>query len=188
MLVPFLLWLLLLVFAITDELNQPAGAMTPIMVGLVVVAIGMSFGGLHGYAINPARDFGPRLFTVFARTKAQETGSRGVSAFLVEAPRKGLTLGPANRKMGQQGAHVCDVIFDDCRVPADATIAQPPFACRSRCRSNPARINVSDSAIVKAGNCWSAQRSWGTASRDSGSVPRGSALVTSSQTSPGEVR
>jgi hypothetical protein len=36
------------------------------MIGLVVVAIGMSFGGIHGYAINPARDFGPRLFTVFA--------------------------------------------------------------------------------------------------------------------------
>jgi glycerol uptake facilitator protein len=36
------------------------------MIGLVVVAIGMSFGGMHGYAINPARDFGPRLFTVVA--------------------------------------------------------------------------------------------------------------------------
>jgi glycerol uptake facilitator protein len=36
------------------------------MIGLVVVAIGMSFGGMHGYAINPARDFGPRLFTAVA--------------------------------------------------------------------------------------------------------------------------
>jgi glycerol uptake facilitator protein len=58
--------LVLLVFAITDEFNQPAGAMTPIMAGLVVVAIGVSWGGMHGYAINPARDFGPRLFTVVA--------------------------------------------------------------------------------------------------------------------------
>jgi glycerol uptake facilitator protein len=40
--------------------------MTPLLIGLVVVAIGMSFGGMHGYAINPARDFGPRLFTVAA--------------------------------------------------------------------------------------------------------------------------
>ena len=40
--------------------------MVPLMVGLVVVAIGMSFGAMHGYAINPARDFGPRLFTVLA--------------------------------------------------------------------------------------------------------------------------
>ncbi len=59
--------LLLLVFAITDEFNAPPGAnLVPLMIGLVVVAIGMSFGAMHGYAINPARDFGPRLFTVLA--------------------------------------------------------------------------------------------------------------------------
>jgi glycerol uptake facilitator protein len=59
--------LLLLVFAITDEFNSPPGAnLAPLLIGLVVVAIGMSFGGMHGYAINPARDFGPRLFTVLA--------------------------------------------------------------------------------------------------------------------------
>jgi glycerol uptake facilitator protein len=59
--------LLLLIFAITDELNTPPGAnLAPAMIGLVVVAIGMSFGGMHGYAINPARDFGPRLFTAVA--------------------------------------------------------------------------------------------------------------------------
>ena len=59
--------LLLLVFAITDERNAPPGAnLTGLMIGLSVVAIGMSFGAMHGYPINPARDFGPRLFTVFA--------------------------------------------------------------------------------------------------------------------------
>jgi glycerol uptake facilitator protein len=59
--------LVLLIFAITDEFNAPPGAnLAPLMIGLVVVAIGMSFGGMHGYAINPARDFGPRLFTVLA--------------------------------------------------------------------------------------------------------------------------
>jgi len=58
--------LLLLILAITDERNQPPGALAPVLIGLVVVAIGMSFGGMHGYAINPARDFGPRLFTVVA--------------------------------------------------------------------------------------------------------------------------
>ena len=58
----------LLIFAITDERNQPPGAnLAPLIIGLVVVAIGMSFGGMHGYAINPARDFGPRLFTVVRR-------------------------------------------------------------------------------------------------------------------------
>lgn len=59
--------LLFLVFAIADERNQPPGAnLTPVLIGGIVLAIGMSFGGLHGYAINPARDFGPRLFTVLA--------------------------------------------------------------------------------------------------------------------------
>jgi glycerol uptake facilitator-like aquaporin len=48
---------------------QTAGAFVaaaPLMIGLVGVAIGMSFGGMHGYPINPARDFGPRLFTAVA--------------------------------------------------------------------------------------------------------------------------
>lgn len=59
--------LVLMIFAITDEFNTPPGAnLAPLMIGLVVVAVGMSFGGMHGYAINPARDFGPRLFTAVA--------------------------------------------------------------------------------------------------------------------------
>jgi glycerol uptake facilitator protein len=59
--------LLLMIFAITDERNSPPGAnLAPLMIGLIVVVIGMAFGGMHGYAINPARDFGPRLFTVAA--------------------------------------------------------------------------------------------------------------------------
>jgi glycerol uptake facilitator protein len=59
--------LVLLVLAVTDEFNMPPGAnVAPLIIGLIVVAIGMSFGGMHGYAINPARDFGPRLFTALA--------------------------------------------------------------------------------------------------------------------------
>ncbi|MEZ5352585.1 MAG: MIP/aquaporin family protein [Bryobacteraceae bacterium] len=58
--------LLMLIFALSDERNQPPANLTPILVGLVVVAIGMCFGTMHGYAINPARDFGPRLFSVAA--------------------------------------------------------------------------------------------------------------------------
>jgi glycerol uptake facilitator protein len=62
--------LLFLIMAITDERNLPPQANTaPLFIGLVVVVIGMGFGGLHGYAINPARDFGPRLFTVIAGFK-----------------------------------------------------------------------------------------------------------------------
>jgi acyl-CoA dehydrogenase len=56
------------------------------------------------------------LFTVMARTG--ELGARGVSAFLVPADLPGLSIGKPEKKMGQQGAHVCDVIFDETPVPA----------------------------------------------------------------------
>ena len=53
-----------IIFALTDQKNTaPPGPLTPIFVGLLVVAIGTAFGYNAGYAINPARDFGPRLFT-----------------------------------------------------------------------------------------------------------------------------
>ena len=46
--------------------QPPAPTSAPIIVGLLVVAIGMTYGLNAGYAINPARDFGPRLFTALA--------------------------------------------------------------------------------------------------------------------------
>lgn len=55
------------IFAISDARNVPPPAgLAPFMVGLLVAVIGMSFGFNTGYAINPARDFGPRLFTSVA--------------------------------------------------------------------------------------------------------------------------
>lgn len=55
------------ILGVTDTRNSPAPAgLAPVIVGLLVVAIGASFGFNTGYAINPARDFGPRLFTSFA--------------------------------------------------------------------------------------------------------------------------
>ncbi|MEU5271253.1 MIP/aquaporin family protein [Streptomyces hygroscopicus] len=54
--------LMLLIFAVTDVLNDPPKAnLGPFIIGLIVVAIGMAWGADAGYAINPARDFGPRL-------------------------------------------------------------------------------------------------------------------------------
>lgn len=52
-----------LIFAIVDGRNQPVQAnLNPLIIGLLIVAIGASFGLNTGYAINPARDFGPRLW------------------------------------------------------------------------------------------------------------------------------
>jgi glycerol uptake facilitator protein len=54
--------LLMLILAITDARNTAPGAnMAPWIIGIAVVVIGMSLGATSGYAINPARDFGPRL-------------------------------------------------------------------------------------------------------------------------------
>ncbi len=94
--------LVLLIFAITDEFNMPPGSnMAPLLIGLVVVAIGMSFGGMHGYAINPARDFGPRLFTVVAgfQNNGITDGSR-VWWIPVVAPLIGGLLGAAIYDLG----------------------------------------------------------------------------------------
>jgi glycerol uptake facilitator protein len=57
-------FLLIFVAALTDARNpvSPQSNFGPFMVGIAVAAIGMSFGANSGYAINPARDFGPRLF------------------------------------------------------------------------------------------------------------------------------
>ena len=66
-----------------------------------------------------------KLFTVFARTDPKAPGTKGVSAFLIEAGTPGITLGKHDKKMGQQGAHCCDVVFDDCRVPVDALLGGP---------------------------------------------------------------
>jgi len=58
------------------------------------------------------------VFTVMARSNPEEKGAAGISAFLVEAGTPGLKLGKTDRKMGQRGNHTCDVIFENCRVPA----------------------------------------------------------------------
>lgn len=58
--------LLLLICALIDTRNTaPAANLHPFLIGLLVVVIGLAFGTNAGYAINPARDFGPRLFTFF---------------------------------------------------------------------------------------------------------------------------
>ncbi len=81
----------------------------------------------NGYRLNGTKRYitnAPRadVLTVMARTNAEEPGARGVSAFIVEAKSAGIRLGKPERKMGQKGAHVCDVVFEDCFVPADALI------------------------------------------------------------------
>lgn len=87
--------LLFLIFAISDSRNIIVPAyLSPIAVGLIVLAIGVSFGKLHGYAINPARDFGPRLFTVLAGFRNNGlTDHTGVWWIPIAGPLAGGLLG-----------------------------------------------------------------------------------------------
>lgn len=61
------------------------------------------------------------LFTVMART-APGRKADCISCFLVEATTSGIRLGKPDKKMGQRGAQTCDVVFEDCRVPASALL------------------------------------------------------------------
>ena len=94
--------LLFMILAITDERNQVPGAnLTPVLIGAIVVAIGMGFGGLHGFAINPARDFGPRLFTVAAGFKNNGLTDGGFVFWVpIVGPLLGGIIGAAAYDMG----------------------------------------------------------------------------------------
>lgn len=63
-----------------------------------------------------------KIFTLMARTDPSNKGAGGVSAFIVDAHSPGISLGKIDKKMGQKGAHTCDVIFENVRVPAENLI------------------------------------------------------------------
>jgi glycerol uptake facilitator protein len=93
--------LVMLVLAITDARNTAPGAnMAPWIIGIAVVVIGMSLGALSGYAINPARDFGPRLASWFTGWSTAMKAPNGDYYFWV--PIVGPLLG------GAIGAYVYD--------------------------------------------------------------------------------
>jgi acyl-CoA dehydrogenase len=64
------------------------------------------------------------IFTVMARTDQNTPGPKGLSAFIVERATPGVTIGKPEKKMGQQGANVCDVIFEDARVPITSRLGE----------------------------------------------------------------
>jgi acyl-CoA dehydrogenase len=83
------------------------------------------------YRINGTKRYitnAPRatVFTLMARTEPDVKGAAGISAFIVPADSSGISLGKADRKMGQRGAKTCDVILEDVMVPASAIIGSLP--------------------------------------------------------------
>ncbi|MDZ4870187.1 MAG: acyl-CoA dehydrogenase family protein [Alphaproteobacteria bacterium] len=85
--------------------------------------------GNEYYVVNGTKRFitnanKASVFTLMARTDPANKGAGGISAFFVPSNLKGITVGKPERKMGQQGAHICDVVFEDCHVPADCLLGQ----------------------------------------------------------------
>ncbi|MBY8822447.1 acyl-CoA dehydrogenase family protein [Sphingomonas colocasiae] len=66
------------------------------------------------------------VFTLMARSEPDVKGAGGISAFIVPADTPGISLGKPDKKMGQRGAHVYDVILDDVVVPAANIIGGVP--------------------------------------------------------------
>jgi alkylation response protein AidB-like acyl-CoA dehydrogenase len=81
------------------------------------------------YVLNGSKSFvsnGPvaDVFTVYART-SDRPGPLSITAFLVDRDTPGLTLGRPLAKMGLRTSPLCELYFDDCRVPADRVIGRP---------------------------------------------------------------
>ncbi|EHP0637224.1 TPA: propanediol diffusion facilitator PduF [Escherichia coli] len=88
-----------LIMALTDDGNGvPKGPLAPLLIGILVAVIGASTGPLTGFAMNPARDFGPKIFTWFAGWgEIAMTGGRNIPYFIVPiiAPIIGACVGAA---------------------------------------------------------------------------------------------
>ncbi|MCS4285082.1 glycerol uptake facilitator protein [Pseudomonas sp. BIGb0278] len=91
--------LMAVIMALTDDNNGlPRGAMAPLLIGLLIAVIGSAMGPLTGFAMNPARDFGPKLMTFLAGWgDIAFTGGRDIPYFLIPifAPIVGACLGAA---------------------------------------------------------------------------------------------
>jgi glycerol uptake facilitator protein len=86
--------LLFLLLAIIDGRNQPVqGNLNPLIIGFLIVAIGASFGLNTGYAINPARDFGPRLWIAIVSGGASFTADNYYFWIPIVAPLLGGVVG-----------------------------------------------------------------------------------------------
>jgi glycerol uptake facilitator protein len=110
--------LVMLIFAIIDKRNlAPAGNMHPFIIGLVVVGIGMAIGAAAGYAINPARDLGPRLaawVTGWSDAFADQRGD-----FYAWVPIIGPLIG------GPLGGYIYDW-FVGAFLPAEGEVGEVP--------------------------------------------------------------
>ncbi|MGO1297706.1 MAG: MIP/aquaporin family protein [Vibrio sp.] len=76
--------LMFAILALGDEHNgAPRGPVAPLLIGIVIAVIGGSLGPLTGFAMNPARDFSPKLFAYLAGWDYALTGAKDIPYFIV---------------------------------------------------------------------------------------------------------
>lgn len=121
--------LMCLIMALIDDGNGvPKGPLAPLLIGVLVAVIGAATAPLTGFAMNPARDFGPKLFTFFAGWgNVALTGARDIPYFLVPvlAPVVGACLGAAGYRflIGKNlPCNVCSVNTDTATETDTPTI------------------------------------------------------------------
>jgi glycerol uptake facilitator protein len=81
------------VFAIVDNAAPGESGLTPLLIGLLVAGIGLSLGGPTGYAINPARDLGPRIIHAIMPIPGKGTSDWSYAWVPVVGPLIGGALG-----------------------------------------------------------------------------------------------
>ena len=116
--------LMCLILALTDDGNGiPRGPLAPLLIGILIAVIGASMGPLTGFALNPARDFGPKMFAYLAGWgKVAFTGARDIPYFLVPifGPIIGACLGAFGYRMLIGRNLPCDVCVDEEQPAAKA--------------------------------------------------------------------
>ena len=95
------------------------------------------------------------LFLVFA-TIDPAAGYRGITAFLVERGTPGFTVGHKEDKMGIRASSTCELLFDDCRVPASNIIGEPGKGYKIAIETlNEGRIGIAAQMLGLAEGAWS---------------------------------
>nr|WP_234997637.1 acyl-CoA dehydrogenase family protein [Pseudonocardia thermophila] len=88
------------------------------------------------------------LFVVFARTREPQPKDPGIAVFLVPADTQGVSVGPKDAKMGQEGALTSTVTFDDVRVPAEALVGGDEAAGYAAAMTSLARGRIHIAALA----------------------------------------
>ena len=106
-----------------------------------------------GFILNGTKRFitnaiNGKIATVFARTGAKGSGSKGISAFILDLLTPGIILGSAEKKIALHASPICDVIFSECKIPKTALVGEKNKGFKIAMSTlNAGRLGVSMQAV-----------------------------------------